>query len=380
MPQGFRSSSYIRTILPLTHSVASDCIFTLFIDHRNELSAIDAFMQKIGIDSVYVQRDCLDRSTAEWITEFCRRNSVTLFLELDDDLFDLPESHVERNMKQPRNHALRHLCQEAQTIFVSTDRLKYRLARFSRNVSSHPNFLDEGIWFGPLPMTERGRLAYSSGKIKRGIRVRRCINILYMGTYTHAQDLELVIPALREAARLLKHSRGVRLRVYLIGISTNNTNLGLPFIKVPVPPEVSRYPDFVPWLRSNNIWDIGIAPLVDTAFNQAKSDLKLLEYAVLGLPGIYSPVGGCAESVSHGKNGLICRSNESKEWTEHVLTLSCDPDLRSKLAAGAHEWVCMNRLAGQNVAALCHEFLLTIPEKPQECNGSCRNLMYPNYQ
>ena len=44
------------------------------------------------------------------------------------------------------------------------------------------------------------------------------------------------------------------------------------------------YPGFVNWFTQQH-FDIGIAPLVGSTFNRAKSSLKALDYAALGLPG-----------------------------------------------------------------------------------------------
>ena len=47
-----------------------------------------------------------------------------------------------------------------------------------------------------------------------------------------------------------------------------------------------------------------IAPLHDNRFNQSKSDLKVLEYAMIGLPVVASKVAPYSASVRHGRDGV----------------------------------------------------------------------------
>ena len=49
------------------------------------------------------------------------------------------------------------------------------------------------------------------------------------------------------------------------------------------PAEAVSYPRFVRWLRGQGPFDLGLAPLADTAFNRCKSDIKALDYAALGI-------------------------------------------------------------------------------------------------
>ena len=43
----------------------------------------------------------------------------------------------------------------------------------------------------------------------------------------------------------------------------------------------------------------------DTPFTRCKSDLKVLDYSALGIPGIYSRVTPYAATVNHGETGWL---------------------------------------------------------------------------
>lgn len=91
--------------------------------------------------------------------------------------------------------------------------------------------------------------------------------------------------------------------------------------------------------------DIGIAPLEDSPFNDAKSWLKMLEYAAVGVVPLGSP---SPENVRLHKLGIgeICRT--PKEWYQKTLNLLQDDALRAEMAAAGTE-VARSLSVGNNV-------------------------------
>jgi hypothetical protein len=109
-------------------------------------------------------------------------------------------------------------------------------------------------------------------------------------------------------------------------------------------------------------------------FTRAKSDIKALDYAGLGVPAVYSDVGPYARSVVHGETGLLA-GNEPAAWVESLRALVADEPLRRKLTAGAREWMLSGRVlrrrAGdwpQAIETIRQSRRLTtvvaVPEKP----------------
>jgi len=77
------------------------------------------------------------------------------------------------------------------------------------------------------------------------------------------------------------------------------------------------------------VFDIGIVPLTDIEFNQAKSNIKGLEYAAASIPFIASP---SPEYVHlHQEAGIGRLAETPEEWAAHLNELR-DPDLRTKEA------------------------------------------------
>lgn len=72
--------------------------------------------------------------------------------------------------------------------------------------------------------------------------------------------------------------------------------------------------------------DIGIAPLRDTPFNHAKSDIKLLEYSASGIPWIGSPMTAYRELKEEWGIGRLAKNGQ--QWLKHIKELK-DPEVRA---------------------------------------------------
>ena len=91
--------------------------------------------------------------------------------------------------------------------------------------------------------------------------------------------------------------------------------------------------------------DIGLAPLSDNTFNKSKSNLKVLEYGVLGIPTIASPVYPYSNTIKHEKDGLLVK-NDYKKWLKSLSRLIEDKEFRVSLGSKMKEKVlnCYNAL------------------------------------
>jgi glycosyltransferase involved in cell wall biosynthesis len=215
-------------------------------------------------------------------------------------------------------------------VTVSTPRLAEAVAAYAERVEVVPNQLDEALWFRQVDM--HGSLeGDAAGDTTRPFR------LLYMGTSTHGEDLAMlrqVLPPLRN-----RLDRDVTLDV--IGGEPEGGGQDW-YTRVRVPPGRSEYPAFVRWLRGvRGRWDVAVAPLTPTPFNAYKSDLKFLEYAALGLPGVYSRLEPYADSVEDGVTGMLADPDPAC-WVEALVSLA-KPDLGRETAERARAKVLRER-------------------------------------
>jgi glycosyltransferase involved in cell wall biosynthesis len=82
--------------------------------------------------------------------------------------------------------------------------------------------------------------------------------------------------------------------------------------------------DVVPWVdfsdypHQTSLLDVGIVPLAETPFNEAKSWLKGLEYAALGIPFVASPTGPYHALNREGAGVL---AHGPHRWREALISL-----------------------------------------------------------
>lgn len=251
-------------------------------------------------DVVVVQRTCLhNENMVDRLLDRCNAFNVQVIVDLDDDLFSLPKSS---EFSDAALAALRQLIHAANAVTVSTETLKTRVKPINRNVHVIVNGIDLDGWAAPAE-TQGPRL-------------------LYMGTPTHSKDLAIV----RKAIAAVQRADGLELDV-IGGFNRGDKGFGN---RLDVPTGCDVFDSFVEWLQEENRWSVGLAPLADTQFNEAKSPLKFLQYTALGLVTIASARGPYADVITHGVNGLLV-DDSTEAWLDAITRLVNDKPYRQKL-------------------------------------------------
>ncbi len=144
------------------------------------------------------------------------------------------------------------------------------------------------------------------------------------GTNTHDADFAVAAPAI---LRLLRDNPRIVLRI--VG------ELVLPPGFEAFAERVERVPftDFKTYLAVLGASDIAIAPLEDTIFNDAKSNIKLIEAAAVGLPSVCSPRREFCAPVEHGVDGFLATTDT--EWFDALRMLASDAALRARIGAAS---------------------------------------------
>lgn len=305
--------TYVRLLLPLSHPGATDRVL---LHHGTELPAV-------APDVVIIERSWKEGTTladAERALATLTRRGIPFLHALDDDLLALSED-LPRPDETARVVAL--LAREARGVLVATMPLADRMRRLNPNVVVVPNALDERL-FAPR-RRERGSPP----------------TIGYMGTRTHVRDLGRVVRGVRE---LLVRRTG-RVRLEIVGVGDRRTLepllSGLPVaFSEPGPEDV--YPRFVRWMLRTLRWDVAIAPLEETPFARAKSDLKYLDYALLGAAGVYADATPYRDSVVDGTTGLL-RPLTPEAFRLALEELLDDEGLGERIAAEAEARVRATR-------------------------------------
>lgn len=281
---------------------------------------------------------------AEALVQQIRERRMGLIYGLDDNLLDLHRDRPWLDTGAETRKVIRYFLRQADRAVVSTQYLAERVASLAGDVCVIPNALDERL-FGEPKCLERG---------KDGTGV-----IGYMGTHSHLDDLMLVLEPLRKFLR----ATGGRWEFQLVGISPDDRILrafdGLRF-KVLNAGDSYTYERFIPWARENLRWDIGIAPLVDSLFTRAKSDIKYLDYALLGIPGIYSALEPY-KNVPNGICGLLAE-NRGEAWMLALQKMSAESVYRESIRTESVSHVKATRILSR-CAIIWKNVIMELAEK-----------------
>jgi len=148
------------------------------------------------------------------------------------------------------------------------------------------------------------------------------VTIGWLASGSHAIDAPLVMPALE---RLLEERKNVRLHfIGWIGFESMSDGMKKHKERIQVEPWV----DIAVLPRAMADFDIGLAPVVDNAFNRAKSSIKALQYWALGIPLVASPLAPY-ELLEDGGDGYLVATPE--EWYEKLLGLVDDQEKRRRM-------------------------------------------------
>ncbi len=182
------------------------------------------------------------------------------------------------------------------------------------------------------------------------------------GTKTHDTDFRQASPAL---LRLMQARPEVSLRI--IG------ELALPDAFKAVGARIERLPS-VPYARYLALLgesDISIAPLEPSVFNDAKSNIKFLEAAILGMPSVCSPRAQFAAVMIDGQTGFM--ADDEAAWFAALDSLTADAALRARVGQAAHALA----VARYAPAAIAHDQVAPLIEAPSTTRppGTLRVLM-----
>jgi glycosyltransferase involved in cell wall biosynthesis len=265
-------------------------------------------------DVVVFQRP-LSRTLADSVP-LLQAHGIRVVVEIDDDFASISRRNtswrsVHPSISPDRNfHHLAHACRHADLVTVTTKALAGRYGAHGR--------------FAILPNCVPERYLSIEREPHDGVIVG------WSGSVdTHPDDLQVTRGGVGRALR----STGATFAVVGTGKGVQRR------LDLPGPPvavgwlPIDDYPDAMAQL------DVGIVPLEQSAFNEAKSWLKGLEFAALGVPFVASPTGPYRGLMAED---IGWTAGKPREWERLVARLATEHRRREELAAAwrmaAAEW------------------------------------------
>lgn len=271
---------------------------------------------QLGARTVLVSRLCLPELA--WLPAYLASQGIPYSYFLDDNFYELNGHYDVHNgafFSHPSVHAaLDKFLTGAERIIVMSPTLgSYLKARFpTQQIAQISPPID-------LALIDRHRHATAEGGTTRKLRIG------YPST-RRPNVAELLANVV--TGTLDRHRDNVEFE--FIGWMPDALR-GVP--GVTFLPEVKGYENYVALVQQRG-WDLALAPLMDSLFENCKTNLKYREYAAFGVPGIYSNVPLYSSCVRHEQTGLLAE-NSVDAWLvalDRAITL---PALRARIVGAA---------------------------------------------
>lgn len=260
----------------------------------------DSFMVHAALDPV-------QQHALKYFKEFVP--DVFRLFALDDLVSAVPEkSAAYRGFKRAFGEAtslLRKSLSYCDRMIVSTEPIKQLAEGMIEDIRVIPNCLERDRWVG----------------LETKRRIGKKPRVGWAGAQQHQGDLEIIVEVVKATAHEVDW--------IFMGMT-------IPELK----PYVKEEYRFVPYaeypkkLASLNL-DLAIAPLEINEFNEAKSNLRLLEYGVMGWPIICTDIYPYQQA-----NAPVKRvPNQARAWIDAIRERIYDLDAAEKEGARVQKWV-----------------------------------------
>ena len=252
-----------------------------------------------------------------------------IFFDIDDLVFDTVYTDqlsytqglnsVEKGNYDAGVRNYGYMLENCDGAITSTNQLQEELYKYQSKVLLNRNLASDDL------------IAISSQYIKDYSQTSDIVKIGYFsGSISHNENFELIKPAIKQL--LTKYSN---VQLHIVGI------LDIPQDMKPFENQIVTH-DYVDWDKLPALIsevDINLAPLVDSIFNRAKSEIKWIEAALVKVPTVASKIGAFSDAVVDGETGLLATD---EEWFDKLEALVLSPELRQKIVDAAYRAVLEN--------------------------------------
>jgi glycosyltransferase involved in cell wall biosynthesis len=251
--------------------------------------------------------------------QLAHASGVKTVVDIDDDMWDISRSNPAwpswNERGRMRLNSLSACIKLADFVTVTTVSLADKVRPFSKNVIILPNMIPDGVWSLKLHTETPGKVV-----------------IGWAGSNSHADDLSVLSGCIETVLDKYPEAEFHCAGMLCPGKHERIINVD------PVP--IQDYESLL------STFDIGLAPVNDTAFNRSKSDLKLLEYAACGIPVIASKGPTYSTTAS---DAVMHTAKNPKQWIKYLSKLiEMVPDARFNLSELSREYLIENRMSFAN--------------------------------
>jgi len=266
-------------------------------------------LNRLQPDVLYVQQALSDR-LYDFVYDVSQHTDIKIIFSLDDLVTDLPPlSDRHRQVFRDMRYRLRRTLALCHRAIVTTEPLAALCRQYCDDVVVIPNRLEARRWLS---------IDYKKTQAVAKPRVG------WAGAWQHKGDLSMMTEIVKALAD--------RVDWIFMGMCPPEVR---PYVKEFH--EFVRFDDYPQKLAELNL-DLALAPLDIHPFNEAKSNLRLLEYGIMGWPVIATDIYPYRQFDAP----VTLVGNNEQAWKEHILAALQKPEIIAAQGRQLADWVRQN--------------------------------------
>lgn len=249
------------------------------------------------------------------LMEYCKTNGIKVFMDLDDDLFTVHSSNPAYAVWHKGSEATKQLSRAIELsdgILCSTDELlnAYRV----RFPSKKYVVIENGVNIDSELFSQSRRDELPMDKVVVG----------WAGSTSHIDSLKEIV---KPVEKLCSRNKNV-----LFALCSNKEFMDIYFKNIPQEQKV-----YIPhvkidqWPRIMSMFDVSLATVKPSPFNACKSELKLIEAGVWGVPSVATKVAPYDRFRERsGNTTKTIYDNVVNDWVRAIEQYVKDENLRKE--------------------------------------------------
>ena len=299
--------------------------------YAERINYTDLTLDKLKYYRGFIFYRCPITPVVEEFIKTAKEENKAVFFDIDDLVIDKKYTDTIKFVKEMKKEdkaiyddgveRMQKTLKMCDYAITTTERLAEELKKYTKEVYINRNVASERM------------VELSQETLKNKENHDDVIMGYLSGSITHNPDVELIQPIL---IKMMKKYQNLKLK--LVG------EIELPF-------ELEEFSDriivepFVNWQKLPEIIasiDINLVPLESSVFNEAKSENKWVEAALVKTVTIASNIGAFNKMINDGIDGVLCKNN--KEWEQKLDKLISDKQYRENLANNAYNRIIKNNI------------------------------------
>ena len=271
-------------------------------------------IERMKPDVLFMQNGFLDFMLAPW-KRYRKFNDVFMVSGQDDIVYMLPADHPQKG-QWPTNlkRKVKENFQHSDRLIVANEALAEEFAQMTDEIVVVPNYLENWRWESLL-IPEKN----TAKKLRVG----------WAGGQQHGFDLQFILPVVEA---LHKEVEWVFMGMWM--------EEWRPFVKeVHSGVHFDSYPQKLAELNL----DLAIAPLMHNKFNECKTNLRLLEYGILGWPIV------CSDVLPYQNAPVTRVANNPQHWIKAIREKINEPQALRIEGEVLRKWVLDNYMLDDHI-------------------------------